>query len=68
MICTILKLPLTSGHYRFAIEMGIAPDYLIDRIDDAGALYVTAGDFHGTGYLPLRSHSRAVMVEHHWEL
>jgi lipopolysaccharide transport system ATP-binding protein len=68
MVCHIPKLPLTPGSYRFGIEMGIAPDYLIDSIDDAGTLFVEPGDFYGTGNLPMRQHMKAVMVDHQWEI
>jgi len=68
MICRIPKLPLTPGSYRFSLEMGIAPDNLIDRIEDAGVLLVEPGDFYGTGNLPLQQHTKAVMVDHQWEL
>lgn len=68
MICRIPKLPLTPGYYRFSLEMGIAPDYLMDNIEDAGSLFVEPGDFYGTGYLPLRQHIKAVMVEHQWDI
>lgn len=68
MICRIPKLPLTPGYYRFSLEMGIAPDYLMDNIEDAGTLFVEPGDFYGTGYLPLRQHMKAVMVEHQWDI
>ena len=68
MVCHIPKLPLTPGSYRFGIEMGIAPDYLMDSIDDAGTLFVEPGDFYGTGNLPLRQHQKAVMVDHSWEI
>ena len=68
MVCHIDKFPLVSGYYRYSIEVGVAPDYLMDGIDDAGNLYVEPGDFYGTGYLPLRQHQKAVMVEHMWEV
>jgi lipopolysaccharide transport system ATP-binding protein len=68
MVCHIPKLPLTPGSYRFSVEMGIAPDHLIDSIDDAGVLFVEPGDFYGTGNLPLQQHTKALMVDHQWEL
>lgn len=68
MVCRIPKLPLTPGSYRFSVEMGISPDALIDSIEDAGNLFVEPGDFYGTGNLPLRQHTKAVMVDHEWEL
>jgi lipopolysaccharide transport system ATP-binding protein len=68
MVCRIPKLPLTPGNYRFSLEMGIAPDNLIDSIEDAGMLIVEPGDFYGTGNLPLQQHTKAVMVDHQWEL
>ncbi len=68
MICQVDKFPLVSGYYRYSLEMGIAPKYLMDSIDDAGNLYVEPGDFYGTGYLPLTQHQKAVMVEHQWDV
>lgn len=68
MICHVDKFPLVSGYYRYSLEMGIAPKYLMDSIDDAGNLYVEPGDFYGTGYLPLTQHQKAVMVEHQWDV
>jgi lipopolysaccharide transport system ATP-binding protein len=68
MICYIPKLPLGPGNYRFSLSMGISPDYLIDSVDDAGTLFVESGDFYGMGYLPLREHQKAVMVDHRWEI
>jgi lipopolysaccharide transport system ATP-binding protein len=68
LICHIPKFPLTPGRYRFSIEIGIAPAFLMDSIDDAGSLFVEPGDFYGTGNLPMRQHQSAVMVEHDWHV
>jgi hypothetical protein len=68
LVCRIPRFPLTPGRYHFGIEIGIAPAFLMDSIDDAGSLFVEPGDFYGTGNLPMRSHQSAVMVEHEWDL
>ena len=68
MVCHIPKVPLVPGYYRYSLEVGVAPDYLMDSIDDAGSLYVESGDFYGTGQLPMRHHQKAVMVEHTWDI
>ncbi len=68
LVCYIPRFPLTPGRYRFSIEIGIAPAFLMDSIDDAGSLFVEPGDFYGTGNLPMRQHQGAVMIEHSWDV
>jgi lipopolysaccharide transport system ATP-binding protein len=68
LVCRIPRFPLTPGRYHFGIEIGIAPAFLMDSIDDAGSLFVEPGDFYGSGNLPMRNHQSAVMVEHEWDL
>ena len=65
-VCKIPRLPLAPGVYQYnlicRIHGGIA-----DWIIDAGELVVSEGDFFGSGRLPGRSHSGA-LVDHSWSV
>jgi lipopolysaccharide transport system ATP-binding protein len=65
--CHIPNFPLNPGRYNFKLWCE-SNRIVADKIEDAGALLVEAGDFYGTGNLPTKNPEGIVMVEHRWDI
>jgi len=65
-VCRIRRLPLPPSSYRLGFSVMFDDEYL-DRIDDAGELIVTDGDFYGSGEVPPVSHG-CCLVDAEWRL
>jgi lipopolysaccharide transport system ATP-binding protein len=56
--CTIAKLPLANGEYRFSLFMGYGDSEILDWIEDVHSARVDGGDFFGTGSIGLPTHCK----------
>lgn len=65
-VCRIRRLPLPPASYRLGFSVMCDNEYL-DRIDDAGELIVTDGDFYGSGEVPPLTHG-CCLVDAEWRL
>ena len=65
-VCRIRRLPLPPTSYRLGFSVMCDDEYL-DRIDDAGELIVTDGDFYGSGEVPPVTHG-CCLVDAEWRL
>jgi lipopolysaccharide transport system ATP-binding protein len=63
--CTINKLPLANGEYRFLLFMSYADTEVLDWIEDAASARVEGGDFFGTGSMGLPTHCK-ILSEVQW--
>ncbi|HEX8734982.1 MAG TPA: ABC transporter ATP-binding protein [Pyrinomonadaceae bacterium] len=65
-VCRIRRLPLPPSSFRLGFSVMCDDEYL-DRIDDAGELIVTDGDFYGSGEVPPLTHG-CCLVDAEWRL
>ncbi|MEE3716397.1 ABC transporter ATP-binding protein [Tumidithrix elongata RA019] len=63
--CSINKLPLANGEYRFLLFMSYADTEIFDWIEDAASARVDGGDFFGTGSIGLPTHCK-LLSEVQW--
>ena len=64
LVCNIPRLPLVPGAYTFTIWCTIGEN-LEDYVSEAGQLFVTDGDYFGTGKLP-PNQVGDFLVAHSW--
>jgi lipopolysaccharide transport system ATP-binding protein len=64
-ICHIPALPLAPGRYVFNLYLTIGGG-LVDWVQQAAYLDVSAGDYFGTGQL--RTHREGFLVKHKWSV
>lgn len=62
--CSIPRLPLPPGTYRFNLFSTVG-GVIADWVQDAGTIDVIGGDYYGTGRLPPSSH-KGVFVDFEW--
>lgn len=65
LYCHIPRMPVNQGRYVYSMH-AFQGDSVLDSVREAGAVFVTAGDFYGTGKLPAAAH-QGVFVEYDWE-
>lgn len=63
--CQIDNLPLPAGSYRLNLAI-LARNELLDHVIHAAQVQVMAGDFFGTGVL--KTHMRACLLDHSWQV
>jgi lipopolysaccharide transport system ATP-binding protein len=65
ILCSIDKLSLANGEYRFLLFMGYGDSEILDWIEDAASARVEGGDFFGTGSIGLPTHCK-ILSEVKW--
>ena len=63
VVCHIPELPLAPGRYAFNLYLSVGGG-VVDWVQQAGYLDVSAGDYFGTGQL--RTHREGFLVKHKW--
>lgn len=66
VICNIPRLPLFGGTYYINLQIFSRETGLLDELEFAKELFVTDGDFFGTGKIPVIK--KGLLVPHNWEL
>jgi len=66
IICTIKRLPLTSGNYTYNLMLRNNND-VQDFIQRAGEFFVEEGDFFGTGKT-VQKGMGSILIEQDWTL
>lgn len=62
--CRIPRFPLSSGVYSYNLACQVN-SIVCDSIHDAGQITVEAGDYYGTGKLPVHEHP-SVFIDYAW--
>jgi lipopolysaccharide transport system ATP-binding protein len=65
VVCHIPVLPLAPGKYAFNLYLTVGGG-VVDRVQQAGYLNVSAGDYFGTGQL--RTRREGFLVKHEWSV
>jgi lipopolysaccharide transport system ATP-binding protein len=65
VVCHIPELPLAPGKYAFNLYLNVGGG-VVDWVQQAGYLDVSAGDYFGTGQL--RTHREGFLVKHKWSV
>jgi lipopolysaccharide transport system ATP-binding protein len=65
VVCHIPELPLAPGKYAFNLYLAVGGG-VVDWVQQAGYLDVSAGDYFGTGQL--RTHREGFLVKHKWSV